>query len=351
MLSSSRGVSGRPSISAVAMRVGVLVGIAVAGGEPHDDLVARGDRAVADRRVDRGRAAEEPHRRGEAQQLVDRRADQRGVRAQALVLLRVLGQRLGAQRDRLAGGLVAGHDHQREHVVQLARRQRPVVDLRGGDAREHVVAGALAPLGVVGAAQRAQLLGPWRAERLVAVLVALAAVGQLADVGGIGVDQQAVAELDQARQLLVGQPEDLAQHPDRDRRRQLVDEVELPLRQRPVHERHDQRPQPLLVAVHRPGREARGDQAPVAAVLGRVELEEVAPRLQDVLGQVLDRRRAPDLRRERLGVAQHGVHVGVLRHRPEAAPVRLGMEVDGRLALEQLEDLPRLVVCEKVVVE
>ena len=105
--------------------------------------------------------------------------------------------------------------------------ERAAVDRAVGDQREHVVARARAPLGVVGAPERAQLLGPRRPERLVAVLVLLAGVGELADVVGLGVDEQAVAQLDQARQLLVGQPEDVPEHADRDRRRELLDEVEL----------------------------------------------------------------------------------------------------------------------------
>jgi hypothetical protein len=109
--------------------------------------------------------------------------------------------------------------------------------------------------------------------------------------------------------------------------------------------------EPLLVHADVARREVLRDQPAVPAVLWRVELEEVAPRLEHVLRQVLDRRRAADLRGERLGVAQHGAHVVVPRDRPEAAAVRLGVPVHGRLALQLVEHLPRLVVREQVVVE
>jgi hypothetical protein len=53
----------------------------------------------------------------------------------------------------------------------------------------------------------------------------------------------------------------------------------------------------------------------------------------------------------RFRVLQHGQHVVVLRDRPESAAAGLGVEVDGCFALEALEDLPRLMILEEVVVE
>ena len=73
----------------------------------------------------------------------------------------------------------------------------------------------------------------------------------LADVLGVGVDQQPVAEVDQVGQDLLGQPEDVREHADRDRRGELVHEVELAQGQHGVEPVADQLPQPLLVARHR----------------------------------------------------------------------------------------------------
>ena len=202
------------------------------------------------------------------------------------------------------------------------------------------------------AAERAQLLRPRRPERLVAVLVLLAGVGEVPDVLGLGVDEQAVAQLDQARKLLLGQPEDVSEHADRDRRGELGDEVELALGQRLIEARAHELAQPPLPARHGGRREVGGEEPAVAAVLGRVELEEVAPRGEHVLRQVLDPRRPADLRGEGRVVLEHGADVVELRQHPEAAaPVGLGVEVHGRVALERLEDLPRLVVREEVVVQ
>ena len=130
-----------------------------------------------------------------------------------------------------------------------------------------------------------------------------------------------------------------------------MDEVKLAQRQDRVEPVANELAQPLLVARDRRRGELPRDQPAVAAVLGRVELEEVPARREHVLGQVLDRRSAADLRRIRLRVAEDREHIVVLGERPEAAAVGLGVAVDGRLTLEQVEHLPRFVVGEQVVVE
>ncbi len=87
-------------------------------------------------------------------------------------------------------------------------------------------------------------------------------------------------------------------------------------------------------------------------MLGRIELEEVAPRGEHVLGQILDPRRSAELRGERAVILQHGPHVVELGDHPEAAiAVGPGVKVHRRLLLQRLEHLPRLVVGEQVVVE
>ncbi len=211
------------------MGVGVVVGIAVGGGEPDRDLVAGGDRHAAE--LGRAVAVRRKNQTGGEKRSSSSTADgdQRAIRAQPPYCSGWLRERERRERDRLARRLVARDDHQREHVVELGCVERSPVDVAVGDRRQHVLARTLAPLGVVGAAERAQLVGPGRAERLVAVLVPLAVVGELADVVGLGVDQQPVAELDQPRKLLVGKAENAAEDANRDRRRELLDEVELAL--------------------------------------------------------------------------------------------------------------------------
>ena len=151
--------------------------------------------------------------------------------------------------------------------------------------------------------------------------------------------------------MLLGQPEDVPEHPNWDWRSELANEVELALRERLLEPMDNETPEPLLVPSDRLGREVGGEQPAVPPVLRRIELQEVAPRRQHVFGEILDRRCAPELRGERPRVLQHGEHVVVLRQCPEAAPRRLRMEVDGRLPLQALEQLPGLVVGEEVVVE
>ena len=118
----------------------------------------------------------------------------------------MLGERERAEADRLPGRLVAGHDQERERVVEVLVGHRLPLDLAVGDQAEHVVAGAGAPVGVVPAPDRAQLIGPRGAERLVAILLALAGERVLANVLGVGVDEQPVAELDQVGQDLLRRP-------------------------------------------------------------------------------------------------------------------------------------------------
>ena len=101
------------------MRVGVAVGVAVAGGEPHDHLLALGDLDVADSDVASGRAPEEPHRSGEPEELLGRGRDQRPIGAQASVLIGMLGERERPEADRLPRRLVTGDDQERERVVQV----------------------------------------------------------------------------------------------------------------------------------------------------------------------------------------------------------------------------------------
>ena len=86
-------------------------------------------------------------------------------------------------------------------------------------------------------------------------------------------------------------------------------------------------------------------------MLGRVELEEVPARLEDVVGQVLDRRSAADLGRERLRIPYDREDVVIAGDDPESIPVRLWVSIHGRVAQQQVEQLPRLMVGEQIVIE
>src|SRR3954454_10235336 len=133
------------------------LGVAARRREPDHDALALADRRGAQLGVLRGGATEVPDRRGQPDQLVDAGGVQRRVVAQRLHRPRVLDQLQQAERHALAGGLVAGHDEQREVVVELDLRQRPAVDLHVGEDREHVLARASLPLLDQRPAERAQL--------------------------------------------------------------------------------------------------------------------------------------------------------------------------------------------------
>ena len=74
-------------------------------------------------------------------------------------------------------------------------------------------------------------------------------------------------------------------------------------------------------------------------------------RLELVGLHVLDLGDAADARREGVGVLEHRDDVVVAGHVPETAPARLLVPVDGRFPAQQLEDVPRLVLREEVVIE
>ena len=292
-----------------------------------------------------------PDRIRVAQHLLDRSGYEAEVVAQQAPLLRVPREREQTRGDRLAGRLVAGDHEDRERRVEITLGEGAAVEPAVRDQRQHVVAGSRAAVGVVLAPERAQLGRPGASEGQVAVLVPLALVGPLPDVLGLGVDEHLVGELDQARQVLVAQPEDSREHPNRDRRRDVVHRLELLTREGRVQNFDDERAQPRLVAAYRARREVGGEDAAELTVAGRVGLHEVPARGEHVLRKGVDRRDPAELRRERLPVAEHRHHVVVPRHHPEPLAARLRMAIDRRFAPKQLEDVPRLRCHETVVVE
>ena len=335
-----------------AVRIGILGGVAVAGRVPDDHLVACGDPRACDLGVDQGGAPEVPDRRSEAHDLLGRGAVERRIRLQQRELVRVLGEREHAERDRHARRLVPGHDDQRERVVEVARAHRAAIDLGVHEQRHHVVLGLRTTSGVVAPADLAELQRRRAAEGHEAVLLGVG-VGELVvePVGGLAADEHHVAELHEPVEVLLRQAHQVAEHPDRDRRREALDDVELAIGDGGLDERADQAVQPLLVAQHRARREVLREQPAVLRVPGRIELHEVAP-LVELLDRVVDdARRPPHLARERAVVLQHREDVVVARDVPEARPVGLLVPVDGSLALEALEDVPGRALAEEIVVE
>ena len=106
--------------------------VEVRGEVPGDDLVAGGDLDSADRGVDRGGASEVQLRACPTQHLLDRGVDERGIGAQAVQLIGMLGERQQSLRERVASGLVAGDQQQQEERSLLALGQWLAVDERVG---------------------------------------------------------------------------------------------------------------------------------------------------------------------------------------------------------------------------
>ena len=217
--------------------------------------------------------------------------------------------------------------------------------------REHVVLRVRASVGVDATADRAELGRIGASEGFEAVAVVLGRAGEHAGKLGVGVDEHGVAELDEALEVLVGDAEQVAEHPDRDRRGDALDEVELAERQGLVEQATCEVAQERFVALERARREVAREQPPPLRVQRRVGLHEVAPRLELVGLHVLDLGDAADARGVGLGVLQHRDDVVVARHVPEAAPARLLVPVDRCLLAQQLEDVPGLARGEEVVVE
>ena len=331
-------------------RVGELLLVEVGRDQPGDDLVALADADAVQLGVGRGRAAEVDHGRAVAHDLVGGGAHQLGLLPQPLHRLRVVHQRLHAVGDRLARGLVAGHDQQQEHGVELLLGQPvAVLVLPHHQLRDQVVGGMLAPLTGDLVAVVVELHGVRAAERVEAVLRALRAGRVQAAQVGIGVSDHLVAPRDQP--LVVGQrhAQDPAQHLDRQLLGDLLDEVELAPGQRLVQDLACEVAQQLLVGGHRPRREALVYDRAQARVLGRVGVQHRLASLDLVGVEVLERRRA-GLRREGAPVLQHGHHVVVAGDAPEPLAVLPVVPVHRRLVAHQRERLVRDPLRKGVVV-
>ncbi len=161
--------------------------------------------------------------------------------------------------------------------------------------------------------------------------------GELSVVGG-GLElrvveaDQAVGEIVDAGPVLVGNAHHLADHLHREVGGHVGDEVARSLLTHPVD---DAAGHPLYARkqrLHHARGEGLVDQAPEAAVLGRVHVEQEGPHLRQRLRvEVGDVRPAPRGREELRVLGDEG-HVGVPGHDPEAGPFRLRMERDGSFA-------------------
>jgi hypothetical protein len=112
----------------------------------------------------------------------------------------------------------------------------------------------------------------------------LAPIGEITDELRLGVCDQAVAEEYELRQLLLRQSQYVPEHPDRDRRSELMDEVELIPSEGALEAMTNDMPQPFLVPTDGFRSEVGGEQPTVLAVLRRIEFEEVSPCREHIVG-------------------------------------------------------------------
>ena len=113
--------------------------VAVGGAVEHDDRVARVNELPADLDVGGRGPRHVRHRSGPAQHLLDRCRDQRGVVDKLPALVRVVDEGQRAERDQVAGGLIARHQQQEGEIQQVVVGELLAVDLGAGQDRQHVV--------------------------------------------------------------------------------------------------------------------------------------------------------------------------------------------------------------------
>ena len=335
-------------VSAQVQRVRIGEGLLVVVGRqvPGHDLVARRHGNPGDLGVGDGRAPEMDLRGGVAQNLLDGGGQKVGIGAQACQLVGPLGERQGAVIEGVAGGLVAGDDQQEEQRVEVLRRQ-----FVGGHQQRHHVVGGVAALGVgelPGVGEHPLRRGA--AERQKPVRVGVLLVEDHLGVVGVGVVYDPVGPLEKVAGVLVGHPEDAADHQDRKPPGHGAHELHLPSGpvapgpvQRLVEDpRHDP-PGVAGPAVDAAAGEVARHHATQAGVLGQVGLQHGAPGLASlgVALQLLQLGPA-DLGGERLVVAMDRNEVLPARDRPEpCVAARLGMPGHRRLPPQACERLVR----------
>ncbi len=218
------------------------------------------------------------------------------------------------------------------------------------DELAHEVVGRVEPaLGREAVAVLEELERGGTAEREHPVAVALGAVVEHVGELRVGVADHPVAPVDEPVVVLVGGAEQPGEDADRELLRDLLDEVELAERQRPVEDRGGQLAERQLVALDRPRSEGRPDEPSQARVARRIRLEHGLARDPLFLVEVLEVRAL--LGREGLRVAGHRDDVGVPRHAPVALAERPVVPPDRGLAAKEDEGLVRDALGEVVVLE
>ncbi len=317
------------AVDVEAERVGELALVVVGRAEPDDHLVALADLLAVQFGVGRG-GAPEVHRDGApAQHLFHRPIHHGAVAVDARLaqlgeLVGALGQRLQSGSHRVAGGVVAGADHQHEEVLELEVGDGLAVDGGLEQLGDHVVRRAGPALVGLRLGVAVEVERGGRAERDVLELVGVGEAHRVLGHLRVEVAQQRVAALDQPVAVAVGHAQQAAEHAHRQLLGHPVDELEpVALLAGLEHHAAGQPTDGLFVAVHLAATERLADQPPVAGVLGRVVLEHVAAQFEVV---ALDLFQGDALRAaEQLDVLAHVQQVGVAGDGPEAlAAVVLG---------------------------
>ncbi len=300
------------------LRLGELIGIAVGGADAQRDRRCRRDRDAANRDACGRHAVAELVRALEAQELLHRRAYQRRIGDQPRLLARPCRQQMQAVADQVGRRLVAGIEDE-DAVVQEFGLAQPLARFRarrfaGDETRQHVGLGIPRPPPPLG--------------------------DQILQIGGEFLDR-AIADVElRRRRRRLERPEDrqrpaaqrsalrarhaeeVADHLDRDRRREIGDDVEGLLMRDGVDEGIDQRDDSRLHDTDGARRQRAGDQSPNPAVQRRV-VEHQAGRVVLVERRVavfrpeLDALVGAEARRvlvDRLDVRMAGEEIGAVRH-------------------------------------
>ena len=323
-------------------RVGELALVVIGRAEPDDHLVALADLLAVQFGVGGG-GAPEVHRDGApAQHLLHGSLDHGAVAVDARLaqlgeLVGPFGQRLQPGSHRVAGGVVAGTDHQHEEVLELEVGDGFAVDGWLEQLADHIVRRAGPALVGLGLGVAVQVERRGRAEGDVLELVGVGEAYRVLGHLRVEVAQQRVAALDQPVAVAVGHAQQAAEHAHRQLLGHAIDELEaVALLASLEHHAAGQLADGLLVAVHLTAAERLAHQAPVAGVLGRVVLEHVAAQFEVV---ALDLFQGDALgAAEQFDVLAHVQQVGVAGDGPEAlAAIVFGPPADGLVVAQPLE--------------
>ena len=256
-------------------------------------------------------AAEVKHRRGPAQELLDRCRDALGLGLQQGELVGVVDQRPHGVGDGVPRGLVAGHHDEQEVVAEVAVRQGQAVLRNLVHQLAHEV-GAVAALALCREFESVleHLEGRWRAERQQPELLALGRVCEHVGVVGVAVAHHLIAPVDELAGALVGHRQHACEHADGEVGAHLAHEVEVTLRQRRVDRRAREAAKEDLVASEPSRRELVLQQLAQRSVPHAIGLEHRLAHVDLLVVELLDVG-PTDLGRVRGVVARDGHDVGM----------------------------------------